>query len=693
MSHLLSRVRGRREDGAVAIIVALALTAILIVVALVLDFGLVRIDRQVDKSAADAAALAGLHGLRNGDTKPHPYAGVCNAVKYLKGNDGRFANLDPTSGWSDGAGTATGNGCNSTTPGLWDTVCNPDNKSTWAVYQATTTSGGATFDVRIESGYVINGTWSEDSLSSSQGDVGASAQKGCDQLAVTIAQRRKPGLGSLATSSDLRTAIRSVGRIKIVSGSTAPAMLLLRQTGCSILAAANTNTKLYVEGSASVTTGLSQPGTIHSDSNAGGCANNTWVYAGKQNDNIVAFAAPLLTDPSMPDPSKPGQITLYGKAGDAAGHFLDSNNNVCGSTSLYTNPPPSGQCPGSPVTQADPVTREPIDQRYLSAVQQIRDGANTAFSDAPGYTKVITACGNNPQSAIDLLNLTIADRVYVNCPGGFGPNNPTTILAGTVVFAGPVVNPSQLSMPNATKVYVAGDSAVAANKTGISLGNNTSFSMHTLGNMSGGVCSNSPTGPETTALSTNKAVLVVRNGPISLSNGGTFRACYTTVVMLSGKPDNACMPASPTRDAPSGTPCTPSAYTPGTGQLYQTGGTVDWTAPNQHVAMINADGSPNAFESAWKDPNGPEDLAFWSESANGNPSFNLRGGGTEHMVGVFMIPNADSLTLEGQFTQELVNAQFITSSITLAGGASISMRVDANSAVGLPRLDLIGLVR
>ena len=90
--------------AAIAIIVAVGMTALCVVSAMVLDFGLVRVDRQIDSSGADAATLAGLHGLlwAGGDGNPHPYAGVCTAVRYLKANHPRFNGITENVGWTDG---------------------------------------------------------------------------------------------------------------------------------------------------------------------------------------------------------------------------------------------------------------------------------------------------------------------------------------------------------------------------------------------------------------------------------------------------------------------------------------------------------------------------------------------------------------------------------------------------------------
>ena len=76
----------RTEQGAVAIVVAAAILALLVVTAMVLDFGLARMDRQVNKSAADNAVTAGIRGFDGGDANVYTFKGVCDALSYLRAN-------------------------------------------------------------------------------------------------------------------------------------------------------------------------------------------------------------------------------------------------------------------------------------------------------------------------------------------------------------------------------------------------------------------------------------------------------------------------------------------------------------------------------------------------------------------------------------------------------------------------------
>ncbi len=95
MSTLLGVLRKRNRDdrGAVAIIVALSIALLVVASTLVLDFGLVRADRQENKLAADDAVMAGLHAADGGGTDVYTYRGVCGALDFLKANKPELSGL------------------------------------------------------------------------------------------------------------------------------------------------------------------------------------------------------------------------------------------------------------------------------------------------------------------------------------------------------------------------------------------------------------------------------------------------------------------------------------------------------------------------------------------------------------------------------------------------------------------------
>ena len=434
--------------------------------------------------------------------------------------------------------------------------------------------------------------------------------------------------------------------------------------------------------------GKTQAGTIHADSSGASCTggSNQNIFLGRAPHGIVAYAAPLATDPTQPDPSRPGVISsVAGASGFAANSGVirdmeggDWNSRVYAAHGLNASSPGTKTGPtGRPI-----VTRKLVDERYLGAVKGIIDTAQSsvfgsltaANAAAQGYTVVGCPASGSVSGT----------KIFVDCTANGGFTGPVSFTnAETVVFNGRISPTGEVAMPQATKVYIfgiPGRSAINLNGSGAAL------RVHTNGLS---VC----TGNNTTA----KAVLVIKDGPFKQANGTSLQMCNTTVVMMSGE-SNACLPTVgyATAAPPDPTPCGPATNVVGSGQLSQSGGSVDWTAPNEFDAITDDEGEPLPFAAAaWGNQDGPEDLAFWSESGT-DPSntFNVTGGGALRTVGVYMVPNADSFIIGGGSAQSLINAQYIATSIALNGnGTNITMAVDPNAAITLPQLDVIGLVR
>lgn len=691
--------RPRDERGAVAVIVGILATILLVIAALVVDIGLVRVDRQIDKSGADAATLAGLHGLNGGDASPRPFVGVCTAVRYLQTNNKRFEAMSETTGsWTNGNDVAVPSANPCTDPVYQAQSCTSGDLATWAKFSWTTTLDGAPFNVVIQSGYLTSTSsgFSEDSLPAASAENDDSGG-GCNQLAVLINQQRTAGLGSLATDDNLKTSIRSVGRVKQDTGGYAPAMLLLERDTCPVLTGGSGSggSTIHVMGAES-TDGKTQPGTIHSDSSANsGCSggSNQNIFLGKGANGIVAYAAPVAGSPGTPDPTKPGQLTSYaGSIGRPLNYVIDTH------TTLINAYAASGINAAAPGTHSAPVgmprvTRSPVDLRYFTGVKGAISSANSIFTTVtaatPGYVQ-LNNCSPT-QANIDALNLTAASQLYVNCNGAFqGPNNADlTIGAGRIVFRGSIDPRGIHQFPNATHVYVNG----VASGDALNISNNRGFRMHYAGRTSGtGDCSTTrpPSG------SPSRAIMFIRNGRFSQSGTGQLQLCNTTVIMMNGRADG-CVPAS-AGSAPTATPCAGVNSGRGDGYLGQQGGTIDWTAPDNIDITLGSDNLPTAAATAgWQNVDGPEDLAFWSEGASGGTGtteFRMQGSGALKVRGVFMLPNAVPFTIGGGAAMNLTNAQFVARTIALNGtGTHITMAVDGNSAVSLPKLTLIGLVR
>ena len=91
------RARGRDEGGFTLVIMSAVLVGLMGSAAMVLDFALVRSDRQHNKSAADMAVAAGVRAF-NFDGVVAPFHGACAAIDYLKSNHSALGDTRPLHG-------------------------------------------------------------------------------------------------------------------------------------------------------------------------------------------------------------------------------------------------------------------------------------------------------------------------------------------------------------------------------------------------------------------------------------------------------------------------------------------------------------------------------------------------------------------------------------------------------------------
>lgn len=662
--HTLRRNHPRRpEHGAVAILVALCMVSLLVAVAMVLDFGIVRVDRQSNKSSADAAASAGLRGLDTGDGLAHPFPGVCQALRYLGANNPRFSDL--AGSWSDGVGTPTLDGCTDTT--LYYQPCLPGDPTSWARFEGTASSGRIT--VRIQSGYDLSdGNFAEETISALQADAGDSDQQGCDQLAVIVSETREPGLGSVATTGTLVSRIRSVGRVVVDNnGLGAVALLLLERNDCAVLDADGAGANILVHDNGPM------PGMIHADSlgdgqvdvdgdgdvdSIGGDCETNKVLNGNHPDGIVAEASQV--------GSKPAVLSvraLSGEPGATAGNASDPDPDV-----IAMPGPPFNQPVGGGL-----ITRSPVDNRWLNGVKIAVSSAATNWVSPPP-----TALTPAP---------TVAHET--NCTGGSGPANAATFTAETVVFdctdAGKnypnitlaakkvifthgVYVTSDFKMPLADEVYVRGVPGGDA----ITVKNNASFQMHFDGRTESRppfvrqVC-------KETAID-GRAKLVIGAGSIGMgSSTAHMQMCNTATIMMGGQA-LACLPAS--------TPTLPSTNLCDS-FIQVTGGALDWTAPNQSDLP--------AAQTEWDQL---EDLALWSEAEGVSAlGHRIMGGGQMHLTGIFMLPNANSFRIGGGGDQAVENSQYVARRLKVNGTGTLDMKPHPANSFTIPIIGGFQLVR
>jgi Flp pilus assembly protein TadG len=664
------RIGVRDEGGAVAIMAAVMMVVLLVTAGIVLDFGLARMDRTTNKSAADAAVAAGLQAANNGTGDVYNSTAVCTAYAFLKANRPYLSGL-PADVCSTPSSTA---------------ICTPGDHTTDMSYHGTT-SGSTRFEVWIKMPYSVSdtstgGAFADESLATQASDPGEATQQGCDQIGVVIKEWTQPGFGRIVSSDEIATRVRSVARVKVGNGDPAPALLLLERTQCGVLAvgSAGSSSRIKVYG------GATSPGTIHSDSDAsdGSCGSGSGrqLLQGKQADGIVAYGS---------GDGAPGLIsTVATQNGVAAGTIIDSASNVYATSAANESVP--GVKQPAPVGRKR-VTRKPVDKRYLSGVTEATRAAGPLWALDHSSPAGFTRYGCSPDMAV-LSAMTASQSVYIDCPGS-GITLAGSIGAGRIYFHG-FIKGGVLAMPNATSVFVddttnAGGSDSA---TAISLSNNTAFcvraSICSTAAPTSGSCSGTPT------LNANaKARLLVRRG--SLSGNGTsslLRLCNTTAILEGGDigtgtlaNPGGCLPVV-WGSAPTATPC---ASSPTSGDsLINTSGSVDWTAPNAYSDMTATGLSVTAQQVLW---DGGEDLSLWDETYGTGPDFQMAGGGAMRVAGVFMVPNALPFNLTGGGAQDLTNAQYVVRGFSVAGGATLTMKVDPNNVVGLPSLYDYRMVR
>lgn len=646
---------------------ALSLTGVLVGVGLVIDFGLVRFQKQLNKSAADTATLAGAQALDPGDGLNHPWRGVCTALAYMQANDPQLSEI--TGSYRSGAGAGVSGHCEGTTiPN--DTVCQPNTPSTWAWFQGTASNGKIAVEIR--SGYAMPDVRFTDdtALATDNGDV---SKGGCDQLAVIVTASKKPGFGSLATSSDLTTTVRSVARVSPNSEQSGPvALLLLERHNCLSLAAGSQNTYIDILGN-----GVA-PGSIHADSLGDSvgtgslCNSGNKVLYGKFSKHIIARRSET--------GGLSGSIStaaLTSLPGAVPANATDGSANVCAEQSNTT-------CVGA--TARNFIGRGPIDTRYLTGVRAAMTTATTATSwstgtaNANGYT-VWTPGGCNNLSGTPPTNggspPNSATNLFINCPGGASFKDFTIANAENVVFNGSVSVSSgnTLAIPKAQRVYVKGATAGVGLSVQGALALNTHTTTLSANSGTSSVC--------TSPLSSGRNQLVISNGAFSGGAQAAFHLCNTSVLMADGwNGTTGC--ALPTTVTPMTTePSDNTCY----GYLSLGGqGFMEWTAPNLKSTTSNA--------TDWA---ALEDLALWTETSgtiSSSTANKIGGGGLMNISGVFFLPNANPFVLSGGGLQSNgANAQFIARRLEANGSGTLYMRPNPADVVTIPLAPTFALVR
>lgn len=666
------RRRPGDERGFTAVIVALLLTAILIVVAIVIDIGQARQDRVDAKRLSDAAVTAGIQDIEVG-----PWQAVCTAYGYVRANAPFSSFASET--WTDAASTPTtyvapAGSCPTAPP---SGQCISTNPATWSHFHGVALNGDITVD--IESAYTTpDPAFAEDAT------ITGDDWDPCGQIAVIMSRHRGPIFGRVAGGSGLTIIKRSVARLTSGPGQTA-ALVVLERTDCRAIDATTNGGEIIVHSVGDT------PGTINVDS-AGttNCSGSQKVIAGSA---LPSTGGPnIIADPTATSPARSGRISSYA---------LRTNPSVANTTACAWSPTPPATCTIMPIPTAEfaPLGRTFLDNRYLSPVRSHIATAKALIATMPGSYTLLSATAATASGSINVTggagnrtctvngSVTVsATSVYVDCnqlkvPSGstlrFTGNGATIVTQGTITVSGS----SGTSGPG---MFLA-DQPAALDVVGTTQGANP-VALAISGTFALNYGSTStpfttpPACPAPTAGNPTTTV-VVQDGALSV-NGGSSSAlelCQTSVLMASGY-QSAGSPPSAWPTSVGSAPYDNSFK----GQVTVGGqGTVDWTAPNA---------VPNAAASA-ADWANLEDLTLWTETGNNSVASSgstIGGQGGVQLAGVFALPNAN-FTISGTGSQTIsADAQFWTRKLNLSGQAVLQMAPNPNDSI--PSMDF-ALVR
>jgi hypothetical protein len=406
------RTPGRRqgaqsERGIVLVLAALAMVAILVIAALVIDMGATRAYRRDARAAADAGASAGALVL----TDDSGLAACLSAFEYTVQNLGL---AQPSGGFSATCAALAG-------------ACGTTARS--ASYSSGTTAIRVTSPVldgsSLMRGDLVGGGAAQTAVTDIDGEP-------CDRLAVEVTQAQASFFRGVVGGGAADFSVHSVARFNPTpgQGSAAPALVALNATACRAIDAGN-NGDIIIEATSE------GPGIAYADSTGPSCTSSTPIIDAYSSGRLVAEASG----------SSPGTIAWVQAPTTRALHG-GSTQQVVGTSA--TN---GANYVGSMFARSEPITRTPVDERYrctnITPATDQPDGC-TATSDlnvvqshldlagGSGVPSGFTTYAGPCSTASGVAQVTIpAGGLYVNCPTFEVKGGAVNFLGGgTVVFAG-----------------------------------------------------------------------------------------------------------------------------------------------------------------------------------------------------------------------------------------------------------------
>lgn len=670
------------ERGATLIIIALVITALFVITALVVDLSFVRQNRQADKSATDFAAAAGIRALNDGSGQIRVWKGICAARDFLIANNDELNPLTPVK--ADGS-VLVPDPCSSP-----DGTVSCGGPATWGTYRGI--ADGGRIRVTIQNGYALPDSKFPEDASEYAGDTADP----CEQLAVIVEEHEDASFGGVVGSTGHDTTIRSVGRLELGNTGLAPAALvLLEQTGCkAIEIEGGSNASVTIDGVGS------SPGMIHSDSDGSMCSGDHIFSVGVSSVTSPKIIAGSATAANAAGDFEPGAITAYalkpgveGAKPEATYDPSTTPKKVCAErdpTVFPTDCTATSPVRGALPSDNDLVTRAPADGRYLDALNTLL-GSIDAWTDSsppptsgPNPWRIITECNSPPPATSPLVE----PRIFISCNGGewkakgftFDDTVRHMVVDGHVVLEG-----GELIMGSPDTVYIrgtAGQPGIRTAGSAAKLSINTSALTPTVDcdARQSQLFSNG-------LLETKRTKVVVGTGGLETEgNNGELRLCATTLFFVDnthaagatfGTPSGPCEIKAVMPTAPYSNGCTGKITVKGTAS-------VDWSAPNV------TEGDPSPYFDQF------EDLALWTETHIGNA---IEGSGTVELAGIFFTPNADPFRIAGSEDAsgiakfDLKDAQFFTRKLQVSGGGDLVLAPQPRNAIQIPKLGGFALVR
>lgn len=351
MTRSPSTVR-RDERGAVVVLVLVVLTALLSMVAIVIDLAGLRFDRRESRTAADFAVLAAGGAITDALGADAACQQAWAAVQ---------ANLKKATPVVTAPACAT-----------FAAACDPN------VGQSTVAVAGS---YRVTITYPVPDTHPlmTGTAGSAQPVNAVVDGEACERMAVQVRRDRQFHFARILGVNSGSTTVHSVGR-----GITQPpagevvALLLLERTGCNALTADGQAIVVVDESLPVLPSGDRMPGHIVIDSDGTTCSGGAYILdASGTNTRIIA--RPSSTS------GQPGRLALFG---------MDPTATTCTGRPCDPSDVSSGRVDPQPLPALARVGRTPVDHRY---------NCKASYTFPAPFTGTVPGCTGPGGAAIDQL--------------------------------------------------------------------------------------------------------------------------------------------------------------------------------------------------------------------------------------------------------------------------------------------------